>query len=656
MRTITKTWAVQLFMLLLLGFSAAHAQSEIGVAKLNTAGNPLIPNYKCHKCHAEDGRYEDNNIWHYADGTTSNIFVDEDMFKQSVHGKHRCNGCHTNITMEIGEHKEQLPIEVSCVECHKQTYEEQKDDPDPKYKRLDVVLKQVESYEHSIHARPSKDDPSKPNAYCTDCHDVHNIGTQGSEQRAEHRLMNPEVCGKCHEDQKKDYMTSVHSSEVIKKKNSEAAVCSDCHTTHNIESPKEDSMKLAITKNCGSCHENSLKTYMSSYHGQVNRLGYTHTAKCYDCHGNHALKKVDDPTSMVHQNNRLKTCQECHEDAPEGFLGFHPHGNVNDYDKYPGLWMTSMFMKVLIIGVFAIFWTHVILWLYREYMDRKQGKGFDKHMAQEGTIYIRRFSFTWRVIHLLFAVSTMILVLTGSALLFSHTEWASKVIALLGGPKVEAIIHRTAATVWLSVFLVHFVIVCHNIFVVQRKTFSWFGPTSMLPTWQDMRDLKGMFMWFFGKAERPDFDRWAYWQKFDYWAPFWGVAIIGLSGGMLFAPTVTAQFLSGYIFNLATIIHAEEALLATMFLFTVHFFNSHFRPDRFPMSTIIFTGAVPLEEFKHEHRLEYERLKESGELEKYIVNKPSKGMQAGSNVLAVLLILFGLTLLMLVSSGIATAP
>lgn len=656
MRTITKTLAAQLFILLMLCFSTANAELGIGAPKLNAAGNPLISNYKCHKCHAEDGKYEDDNIWHYADGSTSNIHVDEDMFKQSVHGTQNCNGCHTNITLEIGEHKEQLPIEVNCVKCHKQTYEEQKDDPDPKYKRLNVVLDQVESYEHSVHARPNKDDPSKPNAYCNDCHDVHNIGTEGSEQRAEHRQMNPEVCGKCHEDQKKAYLTSVHGEESLKKNNSESAVCSDCHTSHNIDSPEQDSIMLAITQNCGDCHEDSLKTYMSSYHGQVNRLGYTHTAKCYDCHGNHDLKKVDDPASMVHLDNRLKTCQECHEDAPEGFLGFYPHGDATDFDKYPGMWMTSVFMKILIIGVFFIFWTHVILWLYREYMDRKQGKGFDKKLLHDEVTYIRRFSATWRVLHLLFAVSTMTLVLTGSSLLFSHTEWAPKVIALLGGPKVEAIIHRTAAIIWLSVFFVHFVIVCYNIFIAQRKTFRWFGPTSMLPNWQDVHDLKGMFMWFFGKAERPDFERWAYWQKFDYWAPFWGAAVIGLSGAMLFAPTITAQFLPGYVFNLATIVHAEEALLATMFLFTVHFFNSHFRPDRFPMSTIIFTGAVPLEEFKHEHKLEYERLKKSGELEKYIVNKPSKGMQAGSNVLAVLLILFGLTLLMLVSSGIVTAP
>jgi cytochrome b subunit of formate dehydrogenase len=249
----------------------------------------------------------------------------------------------------------------------------------------------------------------------------------------------------------------------------------------------------------------------------------------------------------------------------------------------------------------------------------------------------------------------MVLVLSGTSLVFAHTAWADRVIALLGGPQVEAIVHRTAAVVWLSVFLLHLVIVASNI-LRNRKTFRWFGPTSMLPNMQDLRDLGAMFRWFFGLGERPDFDRFSYWQKFDYWAPFWGAAVIGFSGLILFFPTKTATLLPGEAFNIATIVHAEEALLATMFLFTVHFFNSHFRPDRFPMSVIMFTGAVPLEEFKFEHRLEYERLKASGELEKHLIKPPSSWMEKGSRALTTVLIFAGLGLLTLVIIGYLTMP
>lgn len=628
--------------------SVYAAKAETGMSEVKPAVQKITSNKKCLKCHDD----EEEKIWEYDDGREVFIYVDPEKFGKSVHGKQNCVGCHSNVVVKKGEHAEELPIKVGCVECHTEKWQEEKDKAEPEHERLGVVMEQIDSYMHSIHSRPRLDDQSKTNATCHDCHDAHNIGTIGSQQLAEHRLKNPEVCGKCHEKQKESYLGSIHGKEVVEKQNSDAAVCSDCHTTHNIESTGNDQMKLTITKNCGSCHEESLETYMSSYHGQVNRLGYANTAKCYDCHGGHDLQKVDDPSSKVHLDNRLETCQTCHEDAPEGFLGFHAHGNANDFERYPGIWITAKFMNFLIISVFLFFWTHVVLWFYREFRDRQQGKGYvaPAYTGTEDTVYFRRFSAAWRVIHLLFAVSTMVLVLTGSTLLFSHTDWAPFVIKMLGGPEVEAIVHRTAAVTWLTVFMVHFAIAMFNIYK-DRKSFRWFGPTSMIPNMQDLSDVGAMFRWFFGKAERPSFDRWSYWQKFDYWAPFWGAGVIGLSGIMLFSPTVTASILPGFVFNIATIIHAEEALLATMFLFTVHFFNAHFRPDKFPMSTTIFTGVVPLDEFKHEHALEYERLQASGELEKHLVKRPSKGMETGSKLLGAVLIFCGLALLTLVIIG-----
>jgi hypothetical protein len=160
-----------------------------------------------------------------------------------------------------------------------------------------------------------------------------------------------------------------------------------------------------------------------------------------------------------------------------------------------------------------------------------------------------------------------------------------------------------------------------------------------------------MFKWFLGMAPRPVFDRWTYWEKFDYWAPFWGVAIIGGSGAMLWFPTVTASFLPGWVFNVATIFHGEEALLAALFLFTVHFFNNHFRPDKFPLDTVMFTGAVSLEEFSREHTIEYKRLVETGELAKYLVDAPTRPMALGARILGFTLLTFGLILLILVVTG-----
>ncbi len=181
--------------------------------------------------------------------------------------------------------------------------------------------------------------------------------------------------------------------------------------------------------------------------------------------------------------------------------------------------------------------------------------------------------------------------------------------------------------------------------------FRWFGPDSLVVRWQDLRDVLAMFRWFFGRGPQPVFDRWTYWEKFDYWAVFWGIFIIGGSGAILWGKVAVAEVLPGWVFNLALIFHGEEALLAAVFLFTVHFFNNHFRPDKFPLDTVMFTGAMSLEEFKREHAVQYERLVATGKLEKYRVPAPSPAMALGSRILGFTLITIGLLLLLLVAIG-----
>ncbi len=476
--------------------------------------------------------------------------------------------------------------------------------------------------------------------------------------RAEWRRSIPDLCGNCHAKQRAAYEKSVHGDEVIWKNNTRAAVCSDCHRPHEVGRPATDSAKLAITQNCGNCHANSLKSYTQTYHGQINRLGYAHTAKCFNCHGSHTIQRTTDPQSKVHPDNRLKTCQQCHAGATQGFVTFEPHATTNDFGRFPYVWLTYKLMIGLLAGTFAFFWTHTALWFYREYKERKERKN-RKHVRTEELVshkgrYYRRFTWPWRLAHLLFALCLMTLTLTGMSLLFPTSPWAPVVIRALGGPELAGLIHRTAAVIFATIFLGHLVQVA--LYLARNiRTFDWFGPYSLVPGLQDIKDIFAMFKWFFGQAPRPVFDRWTYWEKFDYWAPFWGVTIIGSSGVMLWFPEVTASFLPGWVFNVATILHGEEAVLAVGFLFTVHFFNNHFRPDKFPLDIVMFTGSMPLEEFRHEHTLEYKRLVESGQLEKYLVDAPSQPMTLGSTILGFTLIGVGLTLLVLVFIGLVGA-
>ena len=628
--------------------TAATAGAAAASNKAAAATSEKPGNEPCLGCHGNKG-FEMPG----ADGKMRPLHVMPDKFGKSVHGKRLCVECHQDIT-EI-PHKAGVTHKVGCVQCHQSLWEAaKKEDKTQENLRLGVVVEQIDKYMKSIHARPSKADQSRTNATCYNCHDAHYVYPKGSDERTEWRLSVPNACGTCHAKQREEYATSVHGMAVLKDGNAYAAICSDCHTTHDVAAPAKDATRLVITQNCGTCHADSLKTYMDTYHGQINKLGYAHTAKCFDCHGSHGIQRATDPKSSVHPDNRLQTCQKCHTEATKGFVTFEPHGTSNDFDRYPQIWLASKLMLQLLVGTFAFFWTHTALWFYREYKDRQQRKPRTQvltgELALEGKHY-RRFSLVWRVAHLLFALSLMILTLTGMTVFYANSAWAPVVMNALGGPQVAGIIHRTCAVIFATVFFWH---LCYMVIRIGRnwKTFQIFGSDSLVPNWQDLKDIVSMFKWFFGLGPRPVLDRWTYWEKFDYWAPFWGVTIIGLSGAMLWFPNVTAAVLPGWVFNVATIFHGEEALLAALFLFTVHFFNNHFRPDKFPLDVVMFTGSMSLEDFRREHTIEYQRLVEAGQLEKHLVDAPSPPMALGARILGFTLIGFGLILLILVLTGL----
>jgi cytochrome b subunit of formate dehydrogenase len=588
-----------------------------------------------------------------ASGETRQLHISPDRFGGSVHGKRFCVECHKDI-IEI-PHREFVDRKVGCVQCHRSLWDKaQREGRTDEFPLLGIVVKQIDSYMSSIHARPNIEDQSHTNATCYDCHNAHYITPIAGEVGALSRLQIPDVCGRCHAEEEADYFTSVHGKEVALNANPYAAVCIDCHTTHTIDSPAADSIRLTITRNCDNCHDREYETYTGTYHGQVHTLGYAYTAKCFDCHGYHEIQRVDSEASTVHPNNRLETCQKCHADATAGFVSFQPHGNTGDLERYPYMWIAAKFMIGLLLGVFAFFWTHSALWFYREYKDRKDSK--TKPHVQTNLVpgmagkYVRRWPLAWRIAHLLLAVAVMTLVLTGTSVLYAETGWAHVVMTVIGGPEVAAFLHRIAAGTFIVLFFGHLV---YFVFKLMRnwREFDFFGPHSLVPNLQDLRDATDMFKWFFGQGPRPVFDRYSYWEKFDYWAPFWGMAVIGISGAMMWFPAVTASVLPGWVFHVATIVHGEEAFLAAVFLFSVHFFNVHFLPDKFPQDIVMFTGVMPLEEFKHEHTLEYRRLVETGELEKYLVDAPSAPMTLFSKILGATLIITGLTLLVLVLTG-----
>jgi cytochrome b subunit of formate dehydrogenase len=608
--------------------------------------DPKLANDRCLRCHGREGFSRED-----AFGRERELHVSGERFEHSVHGAQDCVNCHVEIIKV--PHRKGLHRMIGCVKCHVELWEEAKEaGTTAENARLGEVVEQIESYMGSMHARPSIDDQGHTNATCYDCHDAHYVEPIRREDRAGSHMNIPNVCGRCHDEVFATYRTSVHGEENAAG-NPAAAVCSDCHATHGVAEPHDSEGRVDITHNCGNCHRDSLESYTGTYHGKVTRLGYGETAKCYDCHGSHEVQRLEHPASLMHVDNRLDTCRGCHEAATAGYVTFQPHGTTDDREKYPQMWFAWKFMIGLLIGTFSFFWLHSALWYFREYKDRKDGRN-RPHVLTEGLpagkTHIRRFSKWWRLAHLIGALSIMTLTLSGIGVLFAKSSWAPVVMGLLGGPETAGTIHRIGAIGFIGVFFVHLIYFAVRI-GRNWRSFEWFGPNSLIPNWQDLKDATAMFRWFFGLGPRPSFDRFTYWEKFDYWAPFWGMTIIGISGVMMWFPDKTAAIFPGWVFNVSTIVHGEEAFLAAVFLFTVHFFNNHFRPDKFPQDITMFTGRVPVEIYRHEHRREYDRLVASGELESRLVQAPSAPMTRASRMLGGTLIIFGLTLLTLVILG-----
>lgn len=534
------------------------------------------------------------------------------------------------------------PDNATCLSCHG-IPKFAASGPDGQMRSLFVPADQ---FAHSVHGA----------LQCIACHaTMTDVPHKNAPMpRAEWRQQIPKLCGSCHTAALKDYLSSVHGKQVMEGGNANAAVCSDCHGAHAVAAPQLAATRLAITKDCGKCHANSLKSYIQTYHGQIFVLGYADTATCSDCHRGHAILPAGGSASSVSSGNLLSTCRKCHQDATPGFATFHAHATTDDFGRYPYEWLASKFVLLLIVGTFGLFWTHSALWFYRELRDRKQRKmrahvRADALPQGEGQ-YFQRWSATWRWAHLAFTLSVILLVMTGIPLLYPNTGWAPVLEEAFGGPTVAGIVHRVAALIMTAVFAGHLVYAAIHI-ARNWKTFRWFGPYSLIPNLQDGKDAIAMFKWFFGIGPRPVFDHWNYQQKFDYWAPFWGVAMLAVTGALLWFTALTAAYLPGWTFNVATVVHGDEALLAAVYLFTIHYFANHWRPDKFPLDIVIFTGSMPIEEFKREYAVEYRRLVETGQLGSFLVDAPSRPMTLGSKILGFSLVAVGLALLVMMAIG-----
>jgi cytochrome b subunit of formate dehydrogenase len=231
--------------------------------------------------------------------------------------------------------------------------------------------------------------------------------------------------------------------------------------------------------------------------------------------------------------------------------------------------------------------------------------------APQAGRFQQRFDRFDRTLHGFLMLSFLGLAATGIPVLFATSSWAPALARVFGGFAVTGFLHRVFAVILIAVFAAHLVRIGHRLFIRKERGILW-GPSSMVPQPRDVTDLYRHLRWFIGAGPRPRFDRYTYWEKFDYWAVFWGMGVIGASGLLLWFPEAFSRVVPGWIFNIALLVHGEEALLAVGFIFTIHFFNGHLRPEKFPMDIVIFTGRVSEHDLAEERADEYERVRKGG--------------------------------------------
>ncbi|MBU1880646.1 cytochrome c3 family protein [bacterium] len=599
-----------------------------------------------------------------------------------------CNECHPGHAESLHRAEGVDPALISCATCHTGHQTDMASINQAIFKEGGIFNKcnfchsaERHSKENLAHGEIMLMDGNGQEANCTHCH-VYHWNLPGVD--AESLLHKRTECVNCHAQENREYNKSIHGTAHAQGI-SEAPTCTDCHGEADIKKASDQFDAAGVIELCSSCHSDKemmlkfqvnpyvVEGYKDTYHGKMFEMGNVgmEFAVCTNCHGSHTILPPNDPESSVSRSHIVETCQECHPRANDRFISYlvHPkkptkdelqHGavlaeadnNLNgmkEAAKDLSGWekinqAVAGLMTLLLVSVLSIFGFHTILWFQRGIRGRFVVKG----------VFYRRFDRFHRFLHVLINVSFLTLAFTGLPQSYAHTGLAKWMFQNVMSLETAQFLHYVAAGVTGFYFLAHLIFLAFKTRKIGLKALLT-GPNTLVPRLKDFRDFIGHLKWFFKMGAPPKFDRWAYWEKFDYFAVFWGVLVIGLSGLLRMYEEFFGSLLGGGVISLAETIHKEEALLATAFIFIVHFFNTHLRAEKFPMDISIYSGRLTEKDFKHERPEEWNRLKNAGTLHKL----RAKPMSILGYVVAyswgILTLLTGLFLLALILIGQFTA-
>ena len=608
-----------------------------------------IKDETCLACHSDPTSTATVN------GKTVSLFVDRAKFRHSIHGSmFSCVDCHKDakalphVTLE----------KVDCTGCHADAQQ---------------------AYAHSLHSRDGKPGHTAA-ATCQDCHgDVHTILAASDAASPVHHDNIPATCGRCHGQRFLmqangvstqpflSYQDSVHGRAVASG-SEKAAVCTDCHGTHEIlppSDPKSPIARVNVSATCGQCHADVKTTFMQSIHGQAVAQGNQLAPTCTDCHGIHSIKSPSNPSAPIAEGNVSRDiCARCHEGVRLSQEFGIPGNRVATYmDSYHGLAQKNG--SVVAANCSSCHGVHNILpssdarsTISRANLVTTCGqchKGVTREFTLTpvhlqtgaGSRDIGSIAVRWiRIVYII-----LILGIIGGMFLHNAIIWRSKA-ATIRRMQNPYMTRMSVNQRWQHlILLVTFVVLVITGFALRFPS-SWFAHTfgmgeslrgiihriagvlligggtyhlfylaaaregrrllrDIAPRPRDLFDVWNTMRYYLGLGgEKPKFGRFSYAEKAEYWALVWGTALMGLTGVMMWAKVWVGNLLARWWVDAATAVHFYEAILATLAILVWHFYQVFFDPDVYPMNWAWWDGKMPVEHYAHEHALDKESLPE----------------------------------------------
>jgi formate dehydrogenase gamma subunit len=226
----------------------------------------------------------------------------------------------------------------------------------------------------------------------------------------------------------------------------------------------------------------------------------------------------------------------------------------------------------------------------------------------ETGVRVSRMNLNFRIAHWGVILSFPTLVFTGFALKYPEAWWARPLLMWEGHFAFRGIVHRSAAVVLIASTVYHVI----HLAIVRRDRRLFLK--AMLPELKDATDLADVFSYNLGRTDlEPQFKKFNYAEKMEYWAFMWGTVVMTVTGFLLWFNNFTLRHFPKWVSDAATAVHFYEALLATFSILIWHFYMVIFDPLVYPMDTAWIDGKASADHLRHS-RPEYLRALERAHL------------------------------------------